>query len=50
MYTKIFGLKKAMEIEIEKCLTFVRQIPSKFCGKFCKDSSSPRMTEEIQIL
>ena len=47
-----------MEREIRKCLTFIMsQISSKIFGEimpkslqFQKDSSSPRMTEKIQIL
>ena len=47
-----------MERGIRKCLTFImRQISSKMFGEiklkplqFRKDSNSPRMTEQIQIL
>ena len=55
---KSFGLKNATKRGIRKCLTFLlRQIAgSKMFGKIIlkplqirKDSSSPRMTEQIQI-
>ena len=56
--TKIVGFKNATEEEIRKFLTFIiRQIATKIFGKmifkplyFRKGSSSPRMTEQIQIL
>ena len=54
---KIFGCTNVMERGISKILTFViRYITSKIFGKiilkplYRKDSSSPRMTEQVQIL
>ena len=43
---KIFGIKNVMERGIRKILSFVNLKPL----WFRKDSSCPRMTEEIQIL
>ena len=55
---KIFGFNNVIEIGIRKILTFVkRKIASKIFGniilkplKFRKDSKSPKMTEQLQVL